>query len=327
MARPGLLPGLKVPPAPMEPPLSVASLKAAIDPAVDFKMPEFRFRFRLVTKALIMSTVTIVVPSGFTCHLNCHLAPPTMNTPQTGKRRFIALALAVFALAFATLNSSATPPTGYTQVWADEFNGTALDTTHWTVDHLGPYRDAINDTASVSVGGGHLAITVFTDASDKDHTGSINMRYKYQPLYGYIEASISTTNTGGNWSAFWMWVDSYGGTGSAPYHPHTDGTEPDIMEHRALNGSQVDISGQIDSALHWDNYNADEKSATNGLRGAGLGTGYHTYGMLWTPTSQSFYIDGAYQFTINDDPQTDPPTKLGAGNPVPVPNGVKIRGI
>ncbi len=224
----------------------------------------------------------------------------------------------VFALLACLSNALATPPSGYTLVFDDEFTGTSLDTTHWTYDHLGGYRTATNTTAAVSVNNG-LTITAYTDASGNDYTGYIDMRYKYQPLYGYIEAKIQTVNTGGDWSAFWMWVDSYGGTGAAPYYPHTDGTEADIMEHRALNSSQTDISSQVDSALHWDNYNADEKSASNGLRGSGLGSGYHIYGLLWTPTSQSFYIDGAYQYTINNDTQADPPTVAGTPNPATGP--------
>ncbi|SDU08710.1 Beta-glucanase, GH16 family [Verrucomicrobium sp. GAS474] len=229
------------------------------------------------------------------------------------------MALAALAFLSTTSTSPAAPPAGYTQVWADEFNGTALDTGHWYYDHPGYYRSAYNDPSAVSVGGGNLSITVYTDASGKDYSAILDTRFKYQPLYGYIEARISTVNTGGNWSAFWMWVDSYGGTGAAPYHPHTDGTEADIMEHRALDGYQNNISDLVDSALHWDNYNADEKNATNGLRGAGLGTGYHTYGLLWTPTSQTFYIDGVYQYTINDDPQADPPTQPGTPNPTTGP--------
>ena len=242
-----------------------------------------------------------------------------MKTHLKGKSLFVSLMSGIAAWLAALAPTQATPPAGYTLVWGDDFNGTALDTTHWYLDHLGPYRTATNDASAVAVANGNLTITAYTDASGKDYSAFVDTRFKYQPLYGYIEARISTTNTGGNWSAFWMWVDSYGGDGAPPFTPHLDGTEPDIMEHRALDGNQTDISTYVDSALHWDGYSTYEKNASNGLRGTGLGTGYHVYGLLWTPTSQSFYIDGAYQYTINDDTQADPPTQPGTANPVTGP--------
>jgi hypothetical protein len=135
-----------------------------------------------------------------------------------------------------------------------------------------------------------------------------------------MEARIQAVNSPATWSGFWMWVDSYGS--STPYNPHMDGTEPDIMEHRGYDWNNADnYSGTIDSALHWDSYDQNEKSLTSGQRGTGLNSGYHTYGLLWTATSQTFTIDDnpLYTYTINDDPQLDPPSISGSANPTTGP--------
>ncbi len=214
--------------------------------------------------------------------------------------RFLPQMIACAIIAFFS-PVQATPPAGYTQVWADEFNGTALDTTHWTYWPQYAYRDGFITNNAVSVANGKLTITTYTDAGIH-YTGFIGTRFKYQPLYGYIEASIRTVNTPGNWSAFWMYIDTVGAT----LNPHIDGTEPDIMEHRLVDGYNNDISNQIPSTIHWDGYAANHKSVSSGLRGAGLATGYHTYAMEWTPDFQKFYIDGVYQYTVNDNPAADP---------------------
>ncbi len=208
----------------------------------------------------------------------------------------------------------ATPPSGYTLVWSDEFNDSSLDTTHWTYDHLGGYRSGYNTTNSVSVANGYLTITTYTE-NGVHYTGYVDTRFKYTPKYGYIEASIRTVNTPGNWSAFWMWVETMGAT----LDPHNDGVEADIMEHRSVNSSGTDISALVDSALHWDGYSTNAKSASNGLRGAGLNSGFHTYAVEWTPTYQKFYIDGTYLYTLNNDTQTDPPTVTGTASTVTGP--------
>ncbi|CAN5569227.1 hypothetical protein BH09VER1_BH09VER1_30990 [soil metagenome] len=207
----------------------------------------------------------------------------------------------VAGLCLAISAARATPPAGYTQVWADEFSGTALDTTHWTYGNPGPYRNGYNTPAAVTEAGGNLTITTYTDAG-VHYTGFIGTRFKYQPLYGYMEARIRVVNTPGNWSAFWMFVTTVGAT----LDPHNDGTEPDIMEHRVVDNVGMDLSNGIDSALHWDGYAATHKSVTSGVRGAGLATGYHTYAMEWTPDFQKFYIDGTYLYTITNSTNTDP---------------------
>ncbi len=226
-------------------------------------------------------------------------------SPSSPLRPALACLAGALLLLAGASRSPAAPPPGYSLVWADEFTGTALDATHWYLWPQVPYEGETISNASVAVANGYLTITAYTSGGVQ-YSGYLGTRFKYQPLYGYMEASIRFHDAPGTWSAFWMFGDNIGKSS----HPHTDGTEPDIAEHRAVDQNNADdISNQIDSALHWDGYDPlTERSVTSTpeLRGTGLATGFHTYGMAWTPTSQTFYIDGAYAYTITDSPATDP---------------------
>jgi len=215
---------------------------------------------------------------------------------------------ALTALTFAVLTSlvaipsASAVPAGYTLVWADEFTSTSIDTTHWLVNDscISDYTPA-SDAAKVA--NGYLTQTIYTN-SGKHYTTQLDTRFKYQPKYGYMEASIRTVNSSGNWWAFWTWIDSI--VGAAPLRPHTDGVEMDIMEHRAIDAAGTNISNQIPSTLHWDGYDTNHKAQSSGLRGAGLATGFHLYALEWTPTSYNFSIDGTYLYTVTDSTATDP---------------------
>jgi beta-glucanase (GH16 family) len=127
-----------------------------------------------------------------------------------------------------------------------------------------------------SISNGVLDITAgqFSYA-DSQHTwgqayysGMLNTRGLFMQQYGFFEIRAALPTDLGSWPAFWLSQD--------PYAP---GTEADILEHLALY-PDVDFE-----------------------RGLGGGTaaghtaympklsGFHNYGMLWTPTTTTFYID------------------------------------
>jgi beta-glucanase (GH16 family) len=222
----------------------------------------------------------------------------------------IAYCLAAFG---AVTYGQASPPAGYTLVWSDEFSGTSLDTTHWSYQSSGlPVSEGGYDSSTaVSVANDFLTITTYTGTNGEPYSGMIGTTGQYQPLYGYMEAMISFSNSPGNWSAFWTFVDTIGESNL----PHTDGVEADIAEHRAVDYTGTNnISTQIDSALHWDGYGADEQTAETSpsLRGSGLNSGFHKYGLLWTATSQTFSIDGSDQWTVTNSSHFNPISPLAA---------------
>jgi beta-glucanase (GH16 family) len=133
-----------------------------------------------------------------------------------------------------------------------------------------------------SLGGGVLTITAAPTSAEDAYaawnrpytSGMINTLGLFAQKYGYFEIRAELPQAVGSWPAFWM----------IPYP--TDGhTEGDIMEALAAtpNYHYARALGGADD--QYDNtYKADA-------------TGFHTYGMLWTPQSVTFYYDGVAMLT------------------------------
>jgi len=206
------------------------------------------------------------------------------------KLRFALLVLcwlAVSALCHAA------PPPGYYLQWSDEFNGNALNTNIWNYN-LSQRDSGYNTLAAVSVTNGFLTITTYT-ANGTNYTGFINTSNKVMTGYGYYEASIQFSNAPGTESAFWMESRYISNTNNSP----TNGVEIDIFEHRDVDGSGNYWANGGDSALHWDGYGAFEQGSSWTSNNLGLGSGFHTYGLLWTTKSYTFYVDGNVTWTTN----------------------------
>ena len=206
-------------------------------------------------------------------------------------------------LLFATHLTLASPPAGYYEVWGDEFNSTNLDTTKWDYWLLGSRRDAINVTNAVSLNGSNLVITTYT-SNDVHYTAMIANDQTFRSRYGYWETSIEWGDTNGMWSAFWFQSPTMG---TYLYDPFVSGSEIDVAEHRSTDGgSDGDIINIVQNNIHWNGYGSAAKSAGSGNIGSGLGSGFHTYGLLWSPSSYTIYIDGsnvrAWNYSNNSVP-------------------------
>lgn len=198
--------------------------------------------------------------------------------------------LTLLCLAGGIRTGFASPPAGYYEVWGDEFNGTALDTTKWDYWLLGGRRDAVNVTNAVSVSGGYLTITTYT-TNGTHYTAMVATDGTFRSRYGYWEASIKWGDTNGMWSAFWMQSPTMGTYLSDPV---VSGSELDIVEHRSTDGgSNGDIINQVQNNIHWNGYGSSAASAGSGNVGSGLGSGFHTYGFLWTSSAYTLYVDGS----------------------------------
>lgn len=180
----------------------------------------------------------------------------------------------------------------------DEFSGSSLDATKWTQRLPGPRNSAINTASAVSVGGGVLTITTYTDAGT-NYTGMIGTQGIFEQTYGYFEARMKFHSSPGEWSAFWLQSPTYG---DPVGNPGEAGTEIDIVEHRAVSPSGIDLRNRYVSAVHWDGYAADHKQVakTHGpLVGLANDT-WHTYGLKWTPSGYDFYFDDTILWTVAD---------------------------
>src|SRR5262249_30946468 len=190
----------------------------------------------------------------------------------------------------------APPGGGWQMLGPDEFTGPSLDTRKGAASP-GARRDAVNTASAVSVGGGNLTITTYTSGGT-NYTGFIGTQGKFQATYGYYEARIKFQDAPGMWSAFWLQSPTMG---NPVGNPAAAGTEIDVVEHRSRDSAGTDISNKAVSNLHWDGYGADHKSVGSGLvtnpSTASLQGNFHTYGLLWTPTGYSFYIDDVLRWS------------------------------
>ncbi|MEP6663875.1 MAG: family 16 glycosylhydrolase, partial [Verrucomicrobiota bacterium] len=217
---------------------------------------------------------------------------PTQTMQNISARKFQLRVRLLFVLIFflgaIASRLFASPPPGYYLVWSDEFNGTTLNP-QWSL-WGGPIELGTSTLDAVSVGGGNMTITVYT-TNGNHYMAVISTAASLLVKYGYLESNIHFQDSPRVSSAFWLLSPNNNAVNIGD--PSTQGNEVDIAEHRAVDINGNDISGSIQNAIHWDGYEADHKQVNNFPVGSGLGTGFHTYGYLWTATNQSFAIDNA----------------------------------
>ncbi|MCU0780671.1 MAG: family 16 glycosylhydrolase, partial [Akkermansiaceae bacterium] len=199
------------------------------------------------------------------------------------------------ALSAATLQA-APPGLGWVMAWSDEFNGTSVDGSKWSVG-TGARRDATNTTSAVSVGNGALTIKTYTEGG-KHYTGWLGSNGKFENCFGYWEARIRFNSSAGMWSAFWLQPYGINNVGD----PAGNGTEIDIVEHRRQDSGGGDMRNKSAMNIHWDGYGADHKSVgatvnNPGANPASLQGNWHTYGLLWESGRYRFYIDDVEVWT------------------------------
>ncbi|MFD5794591.1 glycoside hydrolase family 16 protein [Streptomyces diastatochromogenes] len=250
----------------------------------------------------------------------------------------LGLAAAVATAATAPANASApTPPSGWTQVFLDDFNGSAgsgVNTSNWQYDTgtsypggaanwgTGEVETMTSSTNNVSLdGNGNLLITPRRDASGNWTSGRIETtRTDFQPPAGgklRVQARIQLPNvTGaaakGYWPAFWMLGAPYRGN----YQNWPSVGELDIMEN--VQGLNTDWA-----TVHCGTNPGGPCNETSGIggntpcSGTTCQAGFHTYAMEWdrstSPEEIRFYLDGVNFHTVKAN-QVDATTWANATN-------------
>ncbi|MGW0770178.1 glycoside hydrolase family 16 protein [Streptomyces sp. NPDC002676] len=245
-------------------------------------------------------------------------------------RRALVAVVASFGLAAAVAGavtapahaSAPTPPTGWTQVFADDFDGAAgspVNAADWQYDTgtsypggaanwgTGEVESMTSSTSNVALdGNGNLLITPRRDASGNWTSGRIeSTRTDFQPPAGgklHVQARIQMPNvTGaaakGYWPAFWMLGAPFRGN----YWNWPSIGELDIMEN--VQGLNTDWA-----TMHCGTNPGGPCNETSGIGGstACAGTtcqaGFHTYAMEWdrstSPEEIRFYLDGVNFHTV-----------------------------
>ncbi|MFD5628297.1 glycoside hydrolase family 16 protein [Streptomyces sp. NPDC127072] len=271
--------------------------------------------------------------------------PGTPGAP--GRRRplrrllvaaFSTLAVTAAAATAATLPASATappPPTGWSQVFVDDFNGaagTGVNTANWQYTTgtsypggpanfgTGEIETMTSSTNNVSLdGSGNLRITPLRDASGNWTSGRIEtVRTDFQPPAGgklRVESRIQMPNvTGaaarGYWPAFWMLGAPFRGN----YWNWPGVGELDIMEN-------VQGLGTLWATMHCGTSPGGPCNETTGIGGstpcATCQTSFHTFAVEWDKSTSveemRFYLDGVNFHTVRAN-QVDATTWTNATN-------------
>jgi len=193
----------------------------------------------------------------------------------------------------------ATPPPAanpYTTLkWSDDFTGPAgspPDPTKWTVagnSGCGGSTPTTNNAANAKLdGNGHLVITGNADGSSAqiDTAGSFSAG-----PYGSVQASIELPTGAGLCSAFWMVGDGGSNPPNAPASCWPGCGEVDILEalSQLPNVAIFTLHGPTTNPAQQSNFQQFEYDQY-GL--PDLTAGFHTYGVIWTPTSFTWTVDG-----------------------------------
>ncbi len=200
-------------------------------------------------------------------------------------------------------------------VFADDFDGTSLDTTKWNkIDYVNwqvsdwrKYQSqddelvTMNGDGTVSLWGKYGDYTSQSDQTGTNDTyacGGIFTNKTFTFQYGYVEVRAKFDCAPGAWPAIWMMPVN------GPW-PQTG--EIDILEH-------LNYEGIVHQTLHYNDANGNKTTAGT-VNAQGGSTAYftsvedkaefHTYGVEWTPEGVKFFMDG--QLTLHAPTETDNP--------------------
>ncbi|MCP2325699.1 hypothetical protein HDA40_004206 [Hamadaea flava] len=262
------------------------------------------------------------------------------SSPQRLLVAAVALGLTAAAAFAGTLGANAalpSTPSGWTQVFADDFTGSAgsgVNTANWQYTTgtsypggpanfgTGEVETMTSSTTNVRLdGSGNLLITPVRDGAGNWTSGRIEtVRSDFQPPSNgvlRVEARIQLPNVTGNsalgyWPAFWMLGAPYRGN----YWNWPSIGEIDIMEN--VNGINNEWA-----TLHCGTTPGGPCNETSGIGGqracspTTCQADFHTYRVEWdrstSPQQMRWYLDGVQFHTVNAN-QVDVTTWTNATN-------------
>lgn len=173
---------------------------------------------------------------------------------------------------------------GYELVWRDEFDGRQVDPGKWNFRAEGAVRGlATVSRRTIKLDGrGHLSISVIKDDNGKYYVGQLGTQGLFETSYGYFECRAKMNSQVGPHVAFWLQSPDMGKGGE----PALNGAEIDIFEYHRR------TPGLIYHTVHSGGYGENHRQEGAEIPVAGIETGFHTFGLEWTPDEYIFYIDG-----------------------------------
>ncbi|NMM48539.1 glycoside hydrolase family 16 protein [Marinigracilibium pacificum] len=189
---------------------------------------------------------------------------------------------------------------GYTLVWQDEFDGTALssDWTHeigtgsngWGNNELQYYR-----SQNTSVANGYLTIEAKKETfGGQQYTSSrIVTMGKQSFRYGRVDIRATLPKGQGIWPALWMLGSNFTTVG----WPSCG--EIDIMEMVGGGGKENTVHGTV----HWDNAGSYASYGQSYTKGSGtFSDKFHVFSIIWDDTQIRWFVDDQLYNTIDITP-------------------------
>lgn len=195
---------------------------------------------------------------------------------------------------------------GYTLVWADEFDGDALNTDDWGYQNgngcpnlcgWGNQELQFYMDENVSVANGHLIIEAKRqEVSGSNYTsGRITTKGKRAFQYGRIDIRANMPYGQGMWPALWMLGENQDEVGWPACG------EIDIME---MVGGDNGEDATTFATVHWDNAGDYAKfGSTYTLPEGRLADNWHVYSIEWDEELITFYIDDIQYHAIDITPE------------------------
>jgi len=137
----------------------------------------------------------------------------------------------------------------------------------------------------------YARIYTFTSGGNQ-YCASLYSQAHFTQAYGYWEAAVRLGYQQGGQTAFWLQNNN---NGKIIGNPQSSGEEVDIFEHT----SWTNTGTGYDHNIYWNSYGAYAQSAGgyNGTLSTFQDGNFHRFGLAWTPTSMTFYVDGVVDWT------------------------------
>jgi beta-glucanase (GH16 family) len=172
---------------------------------------------------------------------------------------------------------------GWVQIWSDEFNGTGVDASNWSIVtnvHVNnEQQQYTNSSKNISVSNGTLKITARKESNNGYPFTSGRLESGGKREFGHtrVEARIKMPVGPGLWPAFWMLGNNIGSAG----WPGCG--ELDIMEN-------VGYGDWVSGALHGPGYSGDTPINGRFYPNSSV-SNFHVYRTEFSPTDVKWYID------------------------------------
>ena len=170
----------------------------------------------------------------------------------------------------------------WNMVWADEFSGSAYDTTKWMPEiysNNGELQTYTNNAENIQVNNGQLHLIAKNEGGNAYSSGRLITRNKFSFKYGRVEGRMKVPQTRGSFPAFWM----LGANIKELIWPACG--EIDIMEH-------INSENKFYGTVHWD-YGGHTLQGSNLISNAAL---YHTFSTEWDSSRIRIYLDGVQYY-------------------------------